>query len=906
VLICHVLVLIMHLTCKLPRRSTGVLLAGLRSVVATTLTACNGSEADLQMILQGLPQDPRTVISAFDIDPRFDSYVMCPTCYHLLPDQRPYPESCRFQDTPSDPVCGANLLDKQRIGGKVICRPVRKYLQQDMKHWMARLLSRPGIEEIMDNAPHVGDGGGKMKDIWDSPVMKNFMGHDGRRFFLADGNQGRYAFGLCLDGFNPSGQTTAKNVASSTGIYMVCLNLPPQMRFKPENMFLVGVIPGPGKPSLHQLNHFLRLLVDVLLVFWNPGVYFSRTAKYANGRLVLLALIPVICDSLAARQVSGFHAITSAFFCTCCYLIMDHISNFDKVTWPQRELSHHLRVATQWRDAGSTKDREDILMRTGIRWSELLRLPYWNPILYTVVDSMHNLYLGLYQAHCREIWGMGITNQDGDATEDHHAPPPMPSAEAMERGRQLVTRGSWLELSSCRAEVLHYLCQERGINVNRLRHKKPRAKALIEQHQCPNQQVLTADPGGSTSVPSGPTSKTNKGKKGRKAVLGRTILTAAHEDMEHIELPSWVTAAPSGFGSAGRGKLTADQWRTVCSINLPITLIRLWGDQNSPSEREKAMLENFMDLVSAVEIGSLLAIDAAQIQAYNDRILRYLDTIKDLYPHFRLRPNFHLAAHVGDFLELFDPVHSYRTFGAERYNHVLQGINTSRKHGEIEMTYLTTASRVANLHGILSDYGPAVEPGLLSAYSKFMNYDGRGTRIYDSVSLQPSIQEAVGDPGSKKNEIRMTPQVFNAFISRLNAESENTRYVPALHPKKQHQLGLGDRVVRCTKVMVRGVRFQPLSSLSRNCHIIFRLDQNAQEERPGRVQEILIHKRRFTAGGPLIEETFLVIQVYSSLLGVDISKDDYRKYPMAGSLYYAHFETNVVVIRPQDIVCHFA
>ncbi|KAF4562509.1 hypothetical protein EYR36_003902 [Pleurotus pulmonarius] len=87
VLICHVLVLIMHLTCKLPRRSAGVLLAGLRSVVATTLTACNGSEVDVQMILQGLPQDPRTVMSAFDIDPRFDS--------------------CQFQDTPSDPVCGA-------------------------------------------------------------------------------------------------------------------------------------------------------------------------------------------------------------------------------------------------------------------------------------------------------------------------------------------------------------------------------------------------------------------------------------------------------------------------------------------------------------------------------------------------------------------------------------------------------------------------------------------------------------------------------------------------------------------------------------------------------------------------------------------------------------------------------
>lgn len=490
VLICHVLMLIMHLTCKLPRRATGLLLSGLRSVVLATLTAANASAFDRETILQGLPQDPRTVVSTFDIDPRFDSYISCPTCYHLLPDQRPYPALCQFQDTKSDPVCGANLLRKQRIRGKVTYCPQRKYLQQDMKHWMARLLSRPGIEDIMDNAPHkdkvCGGNGGKMKDIWDSPALQNLKGPDGRPFFAANGKQGRYAFGLCLDGFNPSGQTTAKNVASSTGIYMVCLNLPPQMRFEPENMFLVGVIPGPGKPSLHQLNHFLRLLVDMLLLFWIPGVYFSRTAKHINGRLILLALIPVICDSLAARQVSGFNAITSTFFCTFCYLAMDDIANFDKGTWPRRQLSHHLGCANRWRDAGSTKEREDILTRTGIRWSELLRLPYWNPILFTVVDSMHNLYLGLYQAHCREIWGMGISNQDGDATEDHHAPPPRPSEEAMERGRQLVRQGSWIGLTACRAEVLFYLCQEQAINVNRLRYKKQRAKALIEQHQAPD------------------------------------------------------------------------------------------------------------------------------------------------------------------------------------------------------------------------------------------------------------------------------------------------------------------------------------------------------------------------------------------------------------------------------------
>lgn len=223
------------------------------------------------------------------------------------------------------------------------------------------------------------------------------------------------------------------------------------------------------------------------------------------------------------------------------------------------------------------------------------------------------------------------------------------------------------------------------------------------------------------------------------------------------------------------------------------------------------------------------------------------------------------------------------------------------------MTYLTTACRVANLHAILSDFGAGVAPELLSAYKNFKNYDGRGTRIFDSVTLQPSIQlEGIGDPGRGRKEIKITPSAFAAFKSRLNAEAGETVYVPALQSKQQHQIGLNDRAVLCTKVMVRGVRYQPLSSSSRNCHIIFRDHRNIAQERPGQIQEILLHKRRLTTGTPMTEETFIVVQTYSPLLDVDIPKDDYRKYGVAGALYYAHFENNVVVIRPQDIVCHFA
>ncbi|KAI6094027.1 hypothetical protein EDD17DRAFT_1754034 [Pisolithus thermaeus] len=43
-------------------------------------------------------------------------------------------------------------------------------------------------------------------------------------------------------------------------------------------MYLCGIIPGLKKPSLEQINNFLCPLVNELLEFWQPGVFFSSMA----------------------------------------------------------------------------------------------------------------------------------------------------------------------------------------------------------------------------------------------------------------------------------------------------------------------------------------------------------------------------------------------------------------------------------------------------------------------------------------------------------------------------------------------------------------------------------------------------------------------------------------------------
>ena len=172
---------------------------------------------------------------------------------------------------------------------------------------------------------------------------------DGEPFVFGPPGEGRYVFALYVDGFNPYQSKEAKQVATVTGIYLVCLNLPPHLRYLPENTLLVGIIPGPQKPSLTELNHYLKPLVDELLVFWETGVFYARTAKYECGRLVRCILVPLVCDLPAARQTAGFGGHSAKFFCSMCKLPLAQISNIDPTTWPPRSGQDHKAEAEAWK-----------------------------------------------------------------------------------------------------------------------------------------------------------------------------------------------------------------------------------------------------------------------------------------------------------------------------------------------------------------------------------------------------------------------------------------------------------------------------------------------------------------------------------------------------------------------------
>ncbi|KAI0323450.1 hypothetical protein GY45DRAFT_1212520, partial [Cubamyces sp. BRFM 1775] len=187
-------------------------------------------------------------------------------------------------------------------------------------------------------------------------------------------------------------------------------------------VYLAGLIPGPKSPSLDQVNRFLEPLVRDLGKFWAPGVYYSKTASHLQGRLTRCAVLPLVCDLGAGRKVSGQASHASTIFCSFCQLEKPAINDLDQGAWPRRDCETFRQLAGEWKAAATPKRREQLFKASGIRYSTLLDLPYWRPTRYVVIDTMHNLFLGLLQRHCRRIFGMDVKTVSSDGLDDDVEP----------------------------------------------------------------------------------------------------------------------------------------------------------------------------------------------------------------------------------------------------------------------------------------------------------------------------------------------------------------------------------------------------------------------------------------------------------------------------------------------------
>lgn len=606
-----------------------------------------------------IPQTVTTVFRWLDIDPTLIFMNCCQACFALypligtpsrclhrisrIPGGPPGPEdpdlevsvTTESNHSPdfSETICGQPLLKYSRM--KEV--PIRQYAFQDLSEWISRLLSRPSVEELLDGSLEESSKPFRpqevVHDVYQSQLWKEFKGPDGKQFTSTSGN---LVFGMFVDGINPFGNKQSGHHASITFVVLVCLTLPFRVRFLPENIFLAGVAPGPREPSLEQMNWILRPVVTQLQKLWSPGLLVSQTHSYKDGRLIKAALLPFIADIPAIRRSLGFPSATATYFCSFCLLKKSDINNFDPKTWPSRTCKQHKTWAYEARDSTTVKEREEIFKTHGVRYSVLVELEYWDITKYHVLDSMHNLLLGLLAWHCRRFWSMQ------EIENEEYQPVPIYTKELLE----LISE-----------------------------HSKPRPQRETTD-DIPKDQVTTKR--FIDEVYSENTSSSDHdfdpfhdaGWNGDWAappfdevIFDSHMLDIINAMLPRIRIPSWIKRAIPVLGKASFGKLKADEWRNLFTIQLPLLLIPIWYGKD---HIKTSLLKNFCHLVSLVNLALKREMTVDTIQAYNNHIQEYLKSCIILFQHCKLAPNHHAAIHLSECLEAFGPVRAWWSFPFER------------------------------------------------------------------------------------------------------------------------------------------------------------------------------------------------------------------------------------------------
>ena len=204
-----------------------------------------------------------------------------------------------------------------------------------------------------------------------------------------------------LDFFQPY-----KHVQYSMGaVYLTVLNLPRTLRYKQENIILVGLIRAANEPH-HDLNSFLKPLVEDLLKFWDGIELYVASMKYQKQ--IRCALLCVACDLPVGKKFSGFLGYNAHLGCSRCYKrfsgtvgSMDY-SGFDRSTWKCRSSSQHRNDACSLLTVRTKSELQKRESELGCRYSVLLELPYFDARML-IVDPMHKLFLGTAKQYLKSI-----------------------------------------------------------------------------------------------------------------------------------------------------------------------------------------------------------------------------------------------------------------------------------------------------------------------------------------------------------------------------------------------------------------------------------------------------------------------------------------------------------------------
>ena len=450
--------------------------------------------------------------------------------------------------------------------------------------------------------------------------------------------------------------------ASCGVIALYCLNLPSELRYRPENIFIVGFTPPPNTPTFETLCHLLTPVLSALLKYGTETGQIISTFYHADGISIKIKVAPLLADSPARVEVAGFLGHAAKCLCAFCNCTKDDLDNLDLTSWVLKNGTQVRIDGEYWRSLTTKSAREKYAMETGVRWSSLYILPYWDPVRHMVLGFMHNWLEGILVHHLRILWGIGRDKAHEDKAKEMDVDDEWSATDASESEKEI--EDLFREAEEYETDTMDILGEDNE-DVNPLtsfsRSKSPTPTPVI----FPNN--MDDDDDDDEFVGVDDSSVFN---------ISKVELQAIQTSIQDVELPTWVARPPKNLGDANHGKLKAQEYLTLFSVILPLIIPELWHTA-AATYTEKQNLQSFYHLVIATNIICSFRTSNTEADIYTDHYIKYRKIIQHIFPYWSSTPNHHWAMHNAAILKYWGPLPALSEFAGEQLIGMLQKIQTN-------------------------------------------------------------------------------------------------------------------------------------------------------------------------------------------------------------------------------------
>ncbi|KAG5222102.1 STE/STE11/BCK1 protein [Salix suchowensis] len=399
-------------------------------------------------------------------------------------------------------------------------------------------------------------------------------------------------------------------------------------------------------------------------------------------------LVPLICDMLGARQVAGLPGTVNAhYFCTTCDLDVDDIDILDIKEWIMRE--HNTCGVSQ--SCGNPQALK--IIETSIeqnRADEISqRAGITVPVFETICQLLDIDPTDIKEVTMKMLLAQGLRGESADEATNLNIKAIRLAAKA------IISCGAdddkWDGLHRARgvtATGLEACCRLLNIETSELAprtRKAMLAEVIVRKIAADDTAFATLK----MHIQNMNTNESQRQRQHRRIVLGKDVMQEIWTDMHNTQLPSWVCSVSREWSTTS--ELSADQTRVLCTIHLPITLVRLWHNAN---DRMKALLANFMDLINAVRVANMRTTSPGDVESYTTYMHRYMVEAQKLYKDEGIKPHQHAALHVGTMLEWKPSKTSMIRLFMTLNNVVI---------GDMEVSFMLASARSANMRALLAN-----------------------------------------------------------------------------------------------------------------------------------------------------------------------------------------------------------